>query len=287
MGVSIKGIKRLNANSFEQINISEEEGKNEYLVRVFDGSVSPNGSCVGVSFSEQIKGMSSEEKVIEVIQRYLDNFKINGVTSLVSSGHRKGRWIHVYGANGSRILRLQLFNSKFDEIFKIISNKYFNDRYDLFWNDDIKKIKLSLSTKKSSYSVYPIECEECERDVICSEDKDANPTCETYVNYTVKVDKNDGLFLAEKLFITELLNHKFGQVGEEVQVKNITIGRTDSLNTRFHSHIIRCGDFELSFPHKDAFMFIFGIVNTYNNELFEIKMNEKKRQLKMEEFKDE
>lgn len=284
MVVVIKGLKKLNANVFEDINISEDKEKNEYLVRVFGGNNFKNSILVGNKFSEQVKGMCCEERVIEVIQRYLENVKINGVTSLIGSAHRKGKWIYVYGNNGSKILRLQLFNDKFGEVFRLINNKYINDRYDLFWNDDVKKIKLSISTKKSSYTVLPIECEDCDRDIKCFDDVDAIRTCETYVDYTVKIFQKEGISLTEKLFITELLNYKFGQVGEEVLVKNITIGPEDSLNRRFHSHIIRCGDFELSFPHREEFMFIFDIVNNYNNELFEIKMNEKKRQLKMEGF---
>ena len=58
----------------------------------------------------------------------------------------------------------------------------------------------------------------------------------------------------------------------------------NSLNRKFSKHIIKCGDFELEFSHQDELMFIFGIVNEYNRELFEINKNIKKRQLKMEGF---
>jgi len=284
MGVVIKGINKLDANWFKAINISEDKNTGEYQVYVFNEDFLQGGNRIGISFSEQIKDMAAEEKIISIINMYLKDTKINAITAPISSGHRSGKWVNVYGNNGTKILRLQLFNSNFAEIFRKIQTKYFNDRYEFFWRDDVKKIKLSLDSKKSAYNVYPIECEDCKRDIICSEDKDAIPTCETYVDYSIKVDKEMGIILAEKLFLTELLNYKFSQIGEEVQVKDITIGREDSLNTRFHSHIIRCGDFELTFPHKEIFMFIFGIVNDYNRELYEAKMNEKKRQLKMEEF---
>lgn len=280
MEVVIKGLKKLDSNWFEAINISEDKKNSEYLIRVFNEDFLQNGNNVGISFSEQIKEMGAEEKIIEVINRYLKDTKINAITAPMYSGHRSGKWVNIYGNNGTKILRLQLFNSMFAEIFKKIQMKYFNDRYEFFWRDDVKKIKLSLDSKKSAYDVYPIECEDCKRDIICSEDRDAIPTCETYVDYSVKVDNGKGLMLAEKQFISELLNYKFLQVGQEVQIQSFMLGKTDKIDR----YIVRCGDFEISFLNRDVFGFIFDIIDSYNNELNEIKINEKKRQLKMEGF---
>ena len=86
--------------------------------------------------------------------------------------------------------------------------------------------------------------------------------------------------LAEKQFISELLNYKFLQVGQEVQIQSFMLGKTDKIDR----YIVRCGDFEISFLNRDVFGFIFDIIDSYNNELNEIKINEKKKQLKMEGF---
>lgn len=284
MRVDIKGIRKLNANYFDQINISEDVKKNEYLVRVFGNNNSLSTVNMGKKFSDQVRGMGAEERVMEIIHRYLENFKINCVTGMIGSAHRKGKWKYIYGNNGKKILRLQLFNFKFEEIYKIINNKYINDRYDYFWNNNIKKLNLVMDTKKSGYNVYPIECDYCDDRVECLDNKDSSFTCDTYVKYLVKTDKDTGIYNLEKEFLIEYLNYRFWQIGCEAIVKTNSIGSDNSLNRYISSHIIRCGDFELSFPHKDEFMFIFSIVNDYNNELFKINNNVKKRQLKMEGF---
>ena len=278
MRVDIKGITKLNANYFEQINIIEDTKKEQYSVVVYGEKNLLKGNTVGVKFSEQIKGMGSEDRVMEIIQRFLENVKINSI----SNSYRKNEWVYVKGNNGNKILKLQLIDSKFKEIFKIINDKYLNDRYDYFWNNDIKKLNLVLDTKKTSYNVNPIECEYCYNRVECLDNKKTNFTCDTYVDYSIRTDRDTGIFMFEKIFITEYLNYRLWQIGEEAFIKTNSIGSDYSFNRYISSHIIRCGDFELSFPHREEFMFIFGIVNDYNNELFKIKHNEKSRQLKME-----
>ena len=280
MSVGINGVSRLNANDYREINI-KQMNTDDYRVDVIGDRIGK----VNSDFYKNLKGMSNEDKIVTIIERYLDNFKINGIiTELIELSYKDGKWLVVYGNNSNRILRLQLFNSKFEEIFKIINDKYLNDRYDFFWNNDIKKMRLVLDTKKSSYNVYSIECDDCNDRVECLDNRDSNFICDTYVNCSVNTDKENGVSNFEKVFLTEYLNYRFWQIGEEVKVKTNSIGNDNSLNKYISSHIIKCGDFELFFPHKEEFMFIFSIVNNYNNELFEIKNSEKKRQLKMEGF---
>ena len=280
MSVGINGVSRLNANDYREINI-KQMNTDDYRVDVIGDRIGK----VNSDFYKNLKGMSNEDKIVTIIERYLDNFKINGITTeLIELSYKDGKWLVVYGNNSNRILRLQLFNSKFEEIFKIINDKYLNDRYDFFWNNDIKKMRLVLDSKKSSYNVYPIECDDCNDRVECLDNRDSNFICDTYVNCSVNTDNENGVSNFEKVFLTEYLNYRFWQIGEEVKVKTNSIGNDNSLNKYISSHIIKCGDFELSFPHKEEFMFIFSIVNNYNNELFEIKNSEKKRQLKMEGF---
>lgn len=280
MRVNIKGKKKLDANYFERIDISEESKKEQYSVVVYGNKNLFKVNNVGIKFSEQIKGMGSEERVMEIIQRYLENVKINSIGNF----YRKNEWINIKGNNGNKILKLHLLNSKFDEILKIINNKYLNDRYEYFWNNNINKLNLVLDSKKSSYSVYPIECDNCNYRAECLDNRDNNFTCDTYVNYSVKTDKDTGVFMFERIFLTEYLNYRLWQIGDEAVVKNNSIERDNSLNKYISSYIIKCGDFELYFPHNEEFMFIFDIIDNYNNQLLEIRSNEIKRQLKMEGF---
>lgn len=279
MSVGINGISRLNANDFREIAI-KQVSIDDYRVDVIGDKVGK----VSNNFSMELKGMSNNDKIVAIIERFLDNFKINGITDMKNIAYRKGKWKYIYGNNSKRILRLQLFNSWFEEVFKIINSKYLNDRYSFFWNNDVNKMKLVLDTKKSSYNVYPIECDDCNDRVECLDNRDSNFICDTYVNCLVKTDKETGICYFEKKFLTEYLNYRFWKMGEEVFVKTNSIGTDNSLNRYISSHIIKCGDFELSFPHSEEFMFIFSIVNEYNNELFKINNDVKKRQLKMEGF---
>ena len=247
MSVGINGVSRLNANDYREINI-KQMNTDDYRVDVIGDRIGK----VNSDFFKNLKVMSNEDKIVTIIERYLDNFKINGITTeLIELSYKDGKWLVVYGNNSNRILRLQLFNSKFEEIIKKINDKYLNDRYDFFWNNDIKKMRLVLDTKKSSYNVYPIECDDCNDRVECLDNRDSNFICDTYVNCSVNTDKENGASNFEKVFLTEYLNYRFWQIGEEVKVKTNSIGNDNSLNKYISSHIIKCGDFELSFPHKE------------------------------------
>jgi len=277
MSVRIEGVKNLNANNFNEIVVLQND-ENDYIVKVLGNKI----NTVNNKFSMEIKDMSDEDKIVAIIQRYLDNFKINSVNAPIFLSDRDGKWI-VIGGFGNNVLKLRLFGSKFNNIFNIIRDKYLNDRYDYFWNEDINSVKLRLDSDCSSYNVGFVDCDDCKNEEPCyiSEDN----LCESYVELAMKTDRNgNGVVDFEKDFIKEFLYHKFSQIGEEVKVMGVFLEFTDSHNRILKSHIVQCGDFKLYFPHKDEFMFILGIVNDYNNELFKVNNDIKKRQLIMEEF---
>ena len=276
MSVGIDGINRLNANDFRELSI-KQVGIYDYKVDV----IGDNVGKVNSDFSKNLRGMSNEDKIVSIIQRYLDNFKINGITNLIELSYKDGFWVVVYGNDCDCVLRLQLFNKYFGDIFNKIRNKYLNDRYNFFWNTDNNVFRLCISIDWSRYGIHYIDCDQCDRDIECDYD---NYECSKYVNINMMLDKDGYIVNFDKKFIKEFLLYKFNLYNKEVKVIDIKFEWYNSFNPKIDKHIIRCGDFEIVIPHNEELMFILEIVNEYNRELFEIDDNIKKRQLKMEGF---
>jgi len=276
MSVGINGISRLNTNDFREITIKQVD-TDDYMVDVIGDKV---GKVSG-DFSENLKGMSNEDKIIAIIERYLDNFKINGITKPIELSFRDGEWVVIYGNNSNCVLRLQLFNKYFSKIFDKIKNKYLNNRYNFFWNGEINFVRLGIDTDRSMYGIHSIDCDECDREIECDYE---NYDCAEYVYVDLKLGNDGNVVNFDKEFIKEFLYYKFNLYKEDVKVIDIRYEWDNSFNPRIYKHIIRCGDFEIEIPHVDKLMFILDIVNEYNRELFVINDNIKKRQLKMEGF---
>ena len=276
MSVGIDGISRLNANDFREITIKQVD-IDDYLIDVIGDKVGK----VGGDFSKNLKGMSNEDKIVAIIERYLDNFKIYGITKAIELSFRDGEWVVIYGNNSNSVLRLQLFNKYFSNIFDKIKNKYLNDRYNFFWNGEINFVRLGIDNDRSRYGIHSIDCDECDREIECDYE---SYDCAEYVYMDLKLGNDGDVVNFDKEFIKEFLYYKFNLYKEDVKVIYIKYEWDNSFNPRIYKHIIRCGDFEIEVPHKDSLMFILEIVNEYNRELFEINNNIKKRQLKMEGF---
>ena len=273
MSVNIKGLRKLDSNYFDEIVISQN-GVDDYNVFVSGKNISVSNS----NFSDMLKKLSSYEIICMIIRKFIEDITINEITDLVDLPHRDGKWLLIYGDECHKALKLQLFGSKFKPLFDEIKMKYFNDRYNYFWNSEIKTLKLSSN---SFYSSYYGETVDCEKSLHSCVDEF---NCDNYVKYVVKLDKNGKVMEFERKFIEEFLYHKFWSVGEEVKIKGIFEEYSYSLNRILKGHIIKSGDLEVIFPHNEDFMFMFSIVNNYNNELFKIKEDVKKKQLKMEGF---
>ena len=140
MSVAIDGISRLNANDFREITIKQIDN-NDYKVDV----IGDNVGKVSSNFSKNLREMSNDEKIIAIIERYLDIFKINGITKPIELSHRDGLWVVIYGNDCDSVLRLQLFDKYFSDIFNKIKNRYLNDRHNFFWYTDNNSFRLSTS----------------------------------------------------------------------------------------------------------------------------------------------
>lgn len=276
MSVGINGISRLNANDYREINIMQMD-TDDYRVDV----IGDNVGKVNSDFSKKLKGMSNNEKIVAIIERYLDNFKIYCITKPIELSYKDGLWVVIYGNDCECVLRLQLFDKYFNDIFNKIKNKYLNDRYNFFWNNNNNPFRIGISNDRSRYGIHSIDCDECDREIECDY---VNYYCAEYNYIDLKLGKDGNVVNFDREFIKEFLYYRFDLYNEEIKVLDIKYEWDKSFNPRIKKHIIRCGDFELMFPHCEELMFILDIVNDYNNELFKINDNIKKRQLKMEEF---
>lgn len=276
MSVAIDGISRLNANDFREITIKQIDN-DDYKVDV----IGDNVGKVSSNFSKNLREMSNDEKIIAIIERYLDIFKINGITKPIELSHRDGLWVVIYGNDCDSVLRLQLYDKYFNDIFNKIKNRYLNDRYNFFWHTDNNSFRLSTSMDWSRYGIHSIECDECDREIECDY---VNYYCSEYNYIDLKLGEDGNVVSFDKEFIKEFLYYKFDLYNEEIKVIDIKYEWDNSFNPRIREHLIKCGDFELICPHNEQLMFIFGIVNDYNNDLFKINNNIMKKQLKMEGF---
>lgn len=277
MGIKINGITQLNANVFNEITITEET-TGEYVVDVYGGgSVKTSNN----KFSKEIENMELEDKIIAIVERYLNNFKINGYTGMVGVLRRAGYNV-VYGSSGDILLRLRLFDSKFNDVSKKIMTKYLHDRYNFCWNEDIKLFKLSLDFRGSRYDMKVVECEDCTKNDFCYRDQTIR--CDRYCDLTLRTDDKGNVVDFDRKFIEEFLNYKFWEYGKEIDI-TLNYQRFGSNPHAFsHNYVINCGDIKILVPDEMGLNFIFEMVYKYNDELYNIEKNVKRRQKKMEGF---
>ena len=252
--MGLNGIKKIYVDDDIHILIQENE---RIDISIVDG----NNNVVESDYFNKFIGFSDDDKIILVIQRFLMDFKIYGFKKILPIIKGSGQESIVYGNNGNNQLRMRLYNPKYRVLSNIIREKFREDRYNYFWNSDIKNIVIDSSRDMSKY--------------------EKNGDC---INLFLRTDRNNNVIMDEKIFLTEFLNYKFEELGKEIKIRGIFEESSHSFNRKLIGHIIECGDMKITFPNRYEFSFIYSIVNNYNEKLFQIKREEKKRQLKLEGF---
>ncbi|MDO4963407.1 MAG: hypothetical protein Q4E75_04850 [bacterium] len=152
--MELKGKGYLNKNAYKNIRVNLCD--NNYSVIVSSNGVKlENYLNYSEKFTDQIKELSDEEQIYEIVNRFLMYSKINNVTE--ASYYYKDKFRRYVKVSGEyRNLFLQLKNSEISK--KIISNiikKYNFDRdnfvYDILDREDIVIIKIGNATSKMSY----------------------------------------------------------------------------------------------------------------------------------------
>lgn len=258
MSVVFKGVKKLDLNNYNVLSIIEDiDNGDNFSLEFLEEKIDLDTVSLGIQSS---LNTGSWNKLLEIVQGFLNSFKINEITSLLDK-----KTLLVYGNNREKVLKLQLDNSKIIYIYKMILNKYLQDRYNYFWKEDIKIIKFNFDSNTSGYEYVD--------EIFDIHDK-----------ISLKIDSNGHLLDYERKFVEDFLYNKLWQVGMKATYKYVF----DEDTGKFIGYDVRCGDLKIFIPFDEdkleCLFIILMIINNYNNQLDEINSDVKRRQLKMEGF---
>jgi len=287
VSVKIVGIKKLNANVYDKMVIREID--NNYIVNVTGNKLSDKFIVSSYKLSDSLKNISDNEKIISIVDSFLENTKINNIDMLVLCIGYRGEFILV---EGTRKLYLQINNDDLlKRIMKMIGDKYNRDRFEYCMDSDssnINSFNINFCDKVSSYNRYFISCDDCTG---C---KNNDNYCDKYIEF--KLIYKDGMIANfDKIFIERFIYDKLCEVAREacvyviekdVKSSGVIVGRYIS------GYCIICGELGIRFNctpfnKDDVINFCNNIVNRYNSEFNcynDNNENIKKRQLIIEGF---
>lgn len=282
VSVRINGIKKLDANAYNEMIIRELD--NKYFVRVIGDRISDEYISISYKLSDNFKGISDSEKIILLVDSCLENMQVTSIEPIVLYTGYEGNFIKV---NGTRKLYLQINNSELIKIIiKMIINKYNRDRYRYLMDTNINNLYgIYLERYSSSYNSKFVPCENCEG---CEPDKD----CPKYIKF--KLMYMDGRIASfDKMFIEKFIYDKLWEKGEYASIseviRDIKLIDGTKVSECVDSYNIICGDliikFDCSLFNRVYILdFCNSIVDRYNKDLSECENVVKKKQLKMEGF---
>jgi len=272
MGVKIDGITRLRANYYNKLVVKEDVVGGNYQVNVNGNKINYETETIGDRFSKEFKNKNDDDQVREIIEDYIRNTKICGITDLIPLSDYNGKKFNIiYGNFGYKEMLLQLYNKDFKDIFDKIKNKYYQDRYEFCYADrGIKTFKISTSNTGSAYTygldnLYKGSKEEWFKEICLKED-----------NFRV-ID-------SERKFIEEFIINIFSKFNEEIRIEKIYDNEYEWTRNDVLGFMLMCGDVKIYFQKYQLLLFINVIVHNYNVMLKQNKDICKKRQLKMEGF---
>lgn len=261
MAVKINGLKYLDSNNYDSIMI---RGNENYQIDVKSQNLEFNqllvshkfqGQPVSTKFSTEIKNQTDEEKIREIVKKYLEYSVISEIANVYHISHYDG-WFNKI--SGTRNLYLQISNPNFKDIYQMILRKYIDDRLKFCSvNSEINNIVIDCSIN-SSYSL-----------------KQGN------INFVLMKDEN-GIAKIEKEFFKELISNKLNQVNKPAVLSHNCIIIND-VNTKIMIGTIylNCGNLNIEIKgDMELFKMLEEIIREYNNDLEQTK----KMQLKLEGF---
>ena len=284
MSVKISTKEKLNSNLYNSMIIREVDGN--FFVKVNGKKSNDEYQFVGERLTDSLKEMSDEQKIIYIVDSFLENATINEIELNALNLGYKGQFIKI---SGSRTLYLQISNIElFKSLVKMIKMKYDIDRYKYEADYNGNLYSINLREKIVSYDVKFISCDDCSLD--CS-----GGYCPKHLEFNIMYI-NGKIAGFDKKFIERFIYDKLYEsrcnatiVEETNDIKLIDGTKIDSYTKCYN---IICGNLEIrfncsAFTRDFVFEFCNEIVNEYNSELDKInkQRNEcKKRQLKMEGF---
>lgn len=254
MSVIFSGVRKFDLNNYKELIIREDN--NDFTLEFMDEKIEIDTVNLNI---QNLNNIVPWFKVLEIVQSYLNSFKINQITSLLDE-----KTLLVYGNNKENVLKLQLSNYRMMLIYNIILNKYLQDRYNYFWKEDIEKVKFNFDSNTSGYEYID--------EIFDIHDK-----------ISLKIDSNGHLLDYERKFVEDFLYNKLWQVGMKAIYKYVF----DEDTGKFIGYYVRCGYLKIFIPFdedKSECLFILKIIDNYNNQIDKINSDVKRKQLKMEGF---
>jgi len=236
-----------------------------------------------------MKKMSDSEKIITIVDSFLENTEINAIEGATGCLGCSGRFIKV---SGTRELYIQHIEDQklLRELVKKIKSKYDRDRYSYLINSDIQSsYNIVLNKGISYYNREFISCDDCEYHADFEKACDNCPKC---IQFRLMFE-NGKIVSFDKKFIERFIYDKLWEVGLNASiieiVHDILLAGCQKVGTAVDGYCITCGNLKIkfncsTFSREYVFNLCNNIVNRYNNELNERDNSVKKKQLKMEGF---
>ena len=253
--MKLVGKKRLLANNYNQVIISEKEGE---IVCKVKSKKDVKGNVVN-SLSNELKDKSDSEQLLLIVNEFLRNNKIVNITDLKYLSNYNSSFIEVLTSNNRKLdIETSLNIECISEIVSNILLKYNIDRYNKIYNNinNINKIFILFENKSSGYTV------------ITEKDKKNDNIVIKCAKINNKINENDTEFITN--FIKELLCS--------------CEGVADSFEILAHIKV-NIGDKSIWFDATDKLILgvVMEIISNHNKEFKECK----KKQLKLEGYYNE
>lgn len=282
MEIKIKGLNKLNANMYNRIIIREVD--DNFFISVVGDKITDEYQSVSYKLSDNFKNMNAEDRVVLIVDSFLENSFINNIDLFSVCIGCSGPFIKI---DGNRELYLQINNSDLkNKLLKMIIDKYNRDRYKYYINSDINNTyNIYFDRKETSYGKEFISCDKC---IGCENEE---YICPKMIKFKLLYMSGE-LVSFEKKFIEKFIYDKLNESSKEAYIyeetEDILVGGTAKVGISSKAICI-CSENMIirflctAFTRKYIQELCNEIVNNYNKE---IVMNDKlkKKQLKMEGF---
>ena len=273
MSLQILGIKRLRANYYNKIVIGENPMTGHYNVNIYGNHDGIRAEQIGDRFPDSFRSMPEEDQIKAIIDDYLHNTKICGISDPVTL--KNGKAFNVIAGNfGYKQMLLQLFAPAFKDSVRSIQNKYYQDRFDFCYDErGVKTFKIGTSNVESSYDIG--------YDNLYYGSKESE-----YFKVLNLRMKDFRLLASEKKFIQELIINLCSKYNEQIQIESVYNTKYEYTRNEVLGYVLRCGDIKIYVPKFEPLSFILVSVYNYNLELRQSRKNNLKRQLVMEGYNE-
>lgn len=273
MSVKIEGIGKLRSNFYDKLVIREEQGYGTYRVNVDGKKINHATEVVGDRFSDDFKELGDINKIKLIVEDFVSNTKICGITDLIALPRYGGHKFNVvYGNFGYKEMLLQLFNGSFRDTYKMIQDKYQQDRFDFCYEErGVKTFKISTSNTSSAYTLDLDKLHNCAKDV-------------EYFKHIMLKEKGFKITDDEKKFISDFVINVFSKFGDEISVEKVYNTEYEFTSHEVLGYMLKCGNVKIYLPKYQPLLFILNLVSDYNLNVKKEKDKCMKRQLRMEEF---